>query len=130
MTVQGACSVVSATDLSFGSQTTIASNIDTSSTIGVQCSNSTPYSIGLSAGGGTGATVATRLLTSGAQTIPYAIFRDSNRTQVWGVTAAVDTQGGTGSGAVQSYTVYGRVAPVANPVAGAYTDTVTITVTY
>lgn len=130
MTVSGACSVVSASDLSFGAQTTIASNLDTSSTIAVQCTNSTPYTIGLSAGGGTGATVASRLLTAGQATIPYTIYRDSNRTQLWGSTTNVDTVGGTGSGASQSYTVYGRVAPVASPAAGSYSDTVAITVTY
>ncbi|MDZ4375005.1 MAG: spore coat U domain-containing protein [Phenylobacterium sp.] len=130
MTVQGACSVVSATSLDFGSHSTIASNVDSSSTIGVQCTNATPYSIGLSAGQGAGATVSSRLLTSGGQTIPYGIYRDAGHTQLWGATPAVDTQGGTGSGAVQSFTIYGRVAPVANPQAGAYTDTVSVTVTY
>jgi spore coat protein U-like protein len=79
---------------------------------------------------GTGATVASRLLTSGANTIPYTIYRDSNRTQLWGATANVDTQAGTGDGSVQTYTAYGRVAPVANPVVGAYADTVSIVVTY
>jgi len=130
LTIQGACSVQSASDLAFGSQTSIPSNLDATSTIGVQCSNTTPYTIGLSAGVGAGATVAARLLTVGGSTIPYSIYRDSNHTQVWGVTAAVDTQGGTGNGAVQSYTAYGRAPPVASPAVGAYTDTVAVTVTY
>lgn len=108
----------------------MATNLDATGTIGVQCTNSTPYAIGLSAGGGTGATVAARLMTSGAQTIPYGLYRDANRSQVWGVTNAVDTQGATGSGSVQSFTYYGRVAPIASPLAGAYTDTVSVTVTY
>ena len=45
-------------------------------------------------------------------------------------TPNTDTQGGTGSGAVQNYTVYGQVAPVSSPAAGAYTDTIAVTVTY
>ena len=130
MTIEGSCSVASATTLDFGSHATVASNVDSSSTIGVQCTSATPYSIGLSAGQGSGATVSNRLLTSGGASIPYTIYRDSNHTQVWGVTNAVDTQGGTGNGGVQSFTVYGRVPPVASPPAGAYSDTIAVTVTY
>jgi spore coat protein U-like protein len=130
MTVQGACSVQSATTLAFGSQTSLASNVDATSSIGVQCTNATPYTIALNAGGGTGATVASRVMTAGGSTIPYALYRDSGRSMNWGQTASVDTQGGTGNGAVQTYTVYGRVAPVSSPDAGSYADTIAVTVTY
>src|ERR1700761_2507368 len=97
MTIQSTCSVQSISDLAFGSQTAITSNLDAATTIGVVCTNGTPYNIGLSAGTGSGASVASRLLTSGANTVPYSIYRDSNRTQVWGVTTNVDTQSGTGN---------------------------------
>lgn len=131
LNIQGSCSIQSATDMAFGAQTALGSNLDVSSSIGVQCTNSTPYTISLSAGGGTGATIASRILTNaGGGTIGYGIFRDSNRTQVWGSTAAVDTQGGTGNGSVQTYTAYGRVAPVVTPAIGSYSDTVAVTVTY
>lgn len=131
LNVQGSCSIQSATDMAFGAQSTLASNLDVTSSIGVQCTNSTPYTISLSAGGGAGATIASRLLTNaGGGTIGYGIFRDSNRTQVWGSTASVDTQGGTGNGSVQTYTAYGRVAPVVSPAIGSYNDTVSVTVTY
>ena len=128
--IQGSCSVQSATNLSFGNRTAIAAALDATSSIGVQCSTTTPYSVGLSAGGGTGATMAARLLTAGSDTIPYTVYRDSNRTQVWGTTATVDTIAGTGDGSVQTYTVYGRIAPVANLVVGNYTDSLSIVVTY
>jgi spore coat protein U-like protein len=130
LVVQGACSLQSAATLGFGSQTSISSNLDVSSAIGVVCTSATPYTIGLNAGAGSGATVASRLLTNGSATIPYAIYQDSGRTQVWGVTAGVDTQSGVGTGLVQSYTAYGRVAPVSNPTTGDYTDTVSVTVSY
>jgi spore coat protein U-like protein len=130
LTIQGACSLQSTSDLAFGSQSAVASNLDATSSIGVQCSNTTPYTIGLSAGAGTGATVAARLLSVGGATIPYTIYRDSNRTQLWGTTANIDTQSGTGNGALQTFTAYGRVAPVANPAVGAYTDSISVTVTY
>ena len=130
MTIQSTCSVQSISDLAFGSQTSITSNLDAATTIGVVCTNGTPYNIGLSAGTGSGASVTSRLLTSGANTVPYSIYRDSNRTQVWGVTTNVDTQSGTGNGSTQNFTAYGRIAPVSNPTVGVYADTVAVTVTY
>jgi outer membrane usher protein len=36
----------------------------------------------------------------------------------------------TGNGASQPFTVYGRVPPQTTPTPGAYSDTVTVTVTY
>ena len=130
LTIQGACSVQSASNLSFGSTTTLPADVDVTSSIGVQCTTTTPYTIGVSAGGGTGATVATRLLTAGAATLPYTVYRDSGRTQVWGVTAGVDTVAGTGNGAVQSFTVYGRLPQAASPAVGSYTDSLSVIVTY
>src|SRR5258706_3191148 len=70
LTIVGTCSVTSASNLAFGSASTVPADIDISSNIGVQCSNSTPYTVALNAGSGTGATVTGRLLTSGASTIP------------------------------------------------------------
>jgi spore coat protein U-like protein len=130
MTIQATCSVQSASDLAFGSQTAITSNLDATGSIVVVCTNSAPYTIGLSAGSGSGASVAARLLTSSATTVPYTIYRDSAHSQVWGVTPNVDTQGGSGTGSAQTYTTYGRIAAVSNPTVGAYADTVSITVTY
>ncbi len=134
LTIQASCTVSSTTTLAFGSTSAITSNVDSSSTLGIQCTNTTPYTIALSAGGGSGATVSTRLLstTVGATTytIPYTIYQDSGRTQLWGVTTGTDTVGSTGTGAVQNFTAFGRVPPVSAPVVGAYTDTVSVTVTY
>jgi spore coat protein U-like protein len=41
-----------------------------------------------------------------------------------------DTVAGVGNGAAQPYTVYGRVLPQVTPAPGAYSDTITITVTF
>lgn len=131
LTIQGECKVQSASNVSFGTHGVIDANIDTTSTIGVQCTNSTPYTVALSAGAGTGATVAARKMTSAANdTVNYGLYRDASRTQVWGVTQNVDTQAGTGNGAVQSYTAYGRVSAQSTPAQGAYSDLVAVTITY
>jgi hypothetical protein len=43
----------------------------------VQCTNGTPYSIGLNAGAGSGATVAVRKMTHGSATIDYSLYRNN-----------------------------------------------------
>ncbi|MGY4289602.1 spore coat protein U-like protein [Bradyrhizobium sp. LM2.7] len=131
ITIQSNCVVQSATDLAFGSQGVITANIDAQSTISVQCTNTTPYTIGINVGNGAGATVASRKMTGpAAATVNYSVYRDAARTLVWGTTIGTDTIAGTGNGSTQPLTVYGRVPPQTTPAAGAYSDTLTVTVTY
>jgi spore coat protein U-like protein len=131
MTLQAECKLTSASDLAFGTSGVIQSAINSTSTIGVQCTNTTPYNVGLSAGAGSGATVSLRKMTSASgATINYQLFRDSARTQTWGDQVGTNTASGTGNGAVQSLTVYGTVPAQTTPAAGSYTDTVQVTVTY
>lgn len=129
ITITASCSVVSATAINFGSVATIAANIDQTSTLTVNCSSTTPYTISLDAGGGTGATIATRKMMNGANFVNYTLYRDAGRTQLWG-TAVGDTVAGTGTGANQTLTIYARTPTQAVPPPGAYTDVVNITITY
>ena len=128
--IVASCTINSASTLNFGSQGVLIANVDQTSTLQVQCTNTTPYNVGLNAGTGTGATVAVRKMTSGANTVNYSLYSDSARTTVWGNTVGTDTVAATGSGASQSYTVYGRVTAQTTPAPATYSDTVTVTVTY
>jgi spore coat protein U-like protein len=65
MTVTSSCVINSASTLNFGSQGVLVANVDNTSTVQVQCTNTTPYNIGLDAGTGSGATVTTRKMTKG-----------------------------------------------------------------
>ncbi len=132
ITITNACTIVSATNMNFGSVGVIgASGVDATSTITVQCTSSAPYNIGLSAGTGAGATVASRLMTSGASnTVGYSLYQDVAHSLVWGTTIGTNTVAGTGTGASQAYTVYGHVPSQSTPPAAAYNDTITVTVTY
>jgi spore coat protein U-like protein len=121
MSITASCTIVSAGTLNFGSSGVLTANVDQSSTIQVQCTNTTPYNIGLDAGTATGATVSTRKMTNGAATISYSLLSNAGRT---------DTVASTGTGASQSFTVYGRVPPQTTPAPATYTDTITVTVTY
>src|SRR4051794_10334423 len=128
--ISASCIISSASTLNFGSSGVIATVINQTSTVQVQCTNTTPYNIGLNAGTATGATVATRKMTSGANTISYSLFRDAGMTTNWGQTVGTDTVSSTGTGAAQSFTVYGQVPAQSTPAPGAYSDTITVTVTY
>lgn len=100
--------------------------------ISVTCTNGAPYWISLSVGGGSGATVATRKMTivAGSTTLNYSLYRDTNHTQVWGVTNGTDTVSGTGNGSAQSITVYGQMLASQPLTVGNYNDTVTATINY
>lgn len=130
MTITSSCIINSASTLDFGSAGVLSANVDQTSTIQVQCTNTTPYNIGLDEGVGAGATVAARKMSNGADTVTYSLYSNAGRTTVWGDTVGIDTVSGMGSGAAQGYTVYGRVPPQTTPAAASYTDTVTVTVTY
>jgi spore coat protein U-like protein len=69
-------------------------------------------------------------MTNGAATISYSLFSNAGRTTNWGNTVGTDTVASTGTGASQSFTVFGRVPPQTTPAPATYTDTITVTVTY
>ena len=127
-TVLSTCAVA-ASPLAFGNYS--MAQLDSSAPLLVTCTNGTTYTVGLSAGVGAGASVASRKLTGPAsQALTYALYGDVGRTTLWGQTIGVDTIAGTGNGAAQTLTVYGRVPASQGPGAGAYTDTITVTLTY
>ncbi len=129
-TVINACSVTSGT-LAFGSYSTLNSSpTNATASISVTCTLSVPYNVGLDAGTGTGATVAARKMTNGASTLTYSIYQDSGHTTVWGNTIGTNTVTGTGTGLLQTLTAYGQIPASQVVLALAYTDTVTVTVTY
>jgi spore coat protein U-like protein len=129
-TITATCTINSASTLNFGTVGVLAGNTDQTSTIQVTCTNTTPYNIGLDVGTGSGATVAVRKLTSGGATVNYSLYTDAGRATLWGNTVGTDTQAGTGNGAAQNYTVYGRIPAQTTPAPGNYADTITVTVTY
>lgn len=129
-TVISGCNV-SATNLSFGNYDPLSLlDQDGTSTITVQCSLGTTYDIGLDPGSGSGATVAARKMTKGADTLTYSLYRDLARLLVWGNTVDSDTHSGIGTGLSIPHVVYGRIPAGQNVNTGSYTDTVTVTVTF
>ena len=131
-TVTANCTI-STSALAFGNVNTISgANVDGTGGLTITCTNGTPWSAAAGVGAGSGASYANRRMTSGANLLNYNIYTTAARTTVWGNgTAGTSAVAGTGSGTAQAVTVYGRVASGQTGVpAGAYADTVSVTVTY
>ncbi|MBV1705002.1 MAG: spore coat U domain-containing protein [Hyphomicrobiales bacterium] len=117
--------------LNFGAVSVLTSAVTASTTLGVQCTNTTPYSVGLDGGvtAGTGASPTARQLAKGAARVTYGLYQDAAHATPWGNTSA-NWVAGTGTGLVQNYAIYGQVPAQTTPASGAYSDTVTVTVTF
>jgi spore coat protein U-like protein len=137
LTIQAQCVINSTAALNFPTSGVLGgasgtANTDQTTTVAVQCTNTTPFNIGLDAGTTTGATTTVRKLlnTGSTATVNYTLWQDSGHSTNWGNQVGTDTVSDTGSGASHSYTVFGRIPPQTTPAPGTYADTVTVTVTY
>jgi spore coat protein U-like protein len=113
-------------DLDFGTAGLIGSNIDAEASMTIVCTEGTDYTISID-GGGSG-DPDNRRLVSGGNSVSYDLYSNPQRSARWG-TAPGSTVSGDGDGTAQPYGVYGRIPPQP-AAAGAYADTVVVTVTY
>jgi len=130
-TVMSACTLA-ATDLAFGNYSASAATpTDVSNNLTLTCTSGLPYTISLD-GGTTSANVAARNMTDGAShSLKYFLYTTAARTTLWGDgTVGTSTLAGTGNGASQSLSVYGRIPGAQFVAAGAYSDRITVTVNY
>ena len=112
--------------------------MNSTASITAQCTDTTPYSIGL--GSGLNASGSQRRMQLGAtgNYIKYNLYTDSGYSDPWSATTSTTscTAGsstcdlGTGTGSNQNFTVYGQVPAQTAPVAGTYGDTVVVTATF
>lgn len=130
------CGGYLASDMDFGTLNgRLATAIDQQATLTLTCIRRTAFNValdnGLNASGSTRRMRHTNAAFSTAL-IPYELYRTPARDTRWGTTVGTDTVAGTGTGAAQSITIYGRTPATvgALPVAGTYRDTVVVTVTY
>ena len=134
-TIISSCTV-SGTTLNFGNSIDALATgtpLDATSALSVQCTNTTPYTVALNAGSNAGgaSNFSARTMTAGSRTLGYQLYMDAGRSTVWGDgTTSSGTASGTGTGSSQTLSIYGRLPSIANAVPGAYTDTVTVTITY
>jgi spore coat protein U-like protein len=135
-TVQSTCSATAAT-LAFPNYTPGGGAQIGNTTISVKCTKNTPFTVALNAGATTGDAYAQRVMGgSGANTLQYNLFTTAALAQVFGDgSGGTGTVAGTGLGVAtaNAVQVFGQVPDSATnqaAVPGAYTDTITVTVTY
>lgn len=121
---------IQAQNLNFGSYT--GAILTGTTTITTDCSNGAPYNVGLNAGTAPGATVTTRKMTGPASSdlLSYTLSQDSAHSVNWGNTIGTDTVASTGTGAAQTFTVFGQIPASQFTTTGTYTDTITATLTF
>ncbi len=135
-TVLSACGVSTPLTLALGIYNPSAATALVSTTsFTVICSIGTPYSLGMSAGLHTGATVTTRKMTSptataGSNVLAYGLFKDASLSTNWD--NSISAIGYSGTGLSQLYTVYGSIPANQYGATTAidYADTITLTLTY
>jgi len=130
LTIVANC-IISAQPLNFGSsQGVLATAVSANTTVGVTCTNTTPYNLGLNAGTGTGSTTSARTMSgtgANTSTVAFNLFQTAGATN-WGNTQGTDTLAGTGNGTLQTLTVYGQVPAQTTPQPDTYKSTITATV--
>lgn len=109
--------------------------IRTTGSIMVNCTSGTTYSISLSTGGATGATVNARAMTCSSctpSTLGYQLFSDATYTVNWGNAASGTALNKTGTGNSQTATIYGQIPALEAFYAGSggsnYNDSVLVTI--
>ena len=120
---------ISAGTLGFGSYS--GATLDAAAAVGVNCSNGAPYYVAL--GGGNNQSGSLRRMAGPVgNLLSYQLYSDSARLTPWGDGSAQlgARRGGTGSGAAQSLSVYGRIPAAQSPAAGSYSDSVVVTIEY
>ncbi len=118
------CSVT-ATDLAFGAYANVA--IAATSTISVTCTSGGAYTVGLN--DGLHFSTTRRMQNAGTDYLSYELYKEVGHTNRWG-SAGGELVSGTGTGAAQDLTVYGDLPGSQGLIAGSYSDTITVTVTY
>jgi spore coat protein U-like protein len=119
------CALITS-DLDFGTSGKIGDNIDAETDLSLTCTAGTDYTISIDGGGAHDPN--NRLLRSGDNSVSYGLYSDASRHDVWG-TASGSTVSGDGDGTEQTHGVYGRIPPQP-AAAGAYADTVVVTISY
>jgi len=148
ISLSASCVISSGGALAFPGAGVLNTAINGSTTLGVICTNTTPYSVSLS--GGLNGTITQRQmkLTTGSALVAYNLYTDNTYATIWGdgttagsktvgitgtstvVQSTGSTLGGVANGATQTMTVYGQIVSQTTPQPGSYSDTITATVNF
>lgn len=140
LTIGSGCSVTGATGgsgnnfgtINFGNHASLVDSIlaqlaGTSGPMELNCSTGTLYTISLD--NGVNAAGAQRQMSNGAgANVTYNLYQNAGLTQVWNSTTGIFS--GVGTGIAIPFIVYGLIPVQATPIAGNYSDTVVVTISW
>jgi spore coat protein U-like protein len=126
---------VTATDLAFGAYTAqTGSPLQGQTLLRATCTPGSTYNVGLNEGATSGATINQRQMKptsgTGTQNLNYQLYSDSARSVIWGNTPGTNTVTGVGTGLAVDHTVFGAIPGSQVVPAGAYEDTITVTISF
>ena len=124
-----ACGTFSTVSVVFGSYDSLSGrSLDSAGSVTVSCDVGDSFSIALSSGQGT---LLGRQMVGGSNVMMYNLFTDAQRSVIWGDgTNGTVVVNGSGSGTSVIYTVYGRIPGGQNLPAGAYSDSIVVTLNF
>jgi spore coat protein U-like protein len=122
----GSCAITSVLPVTFGSYT--GTTIRVTGSVTFLCTNGTSYSIGLSTGSGSGATVNNRKMSGAGAALSYSLFSDPGYTTNWGDIGGTGLVSGTATGDSQTVNIYAQLSVGQYAPAESYNDTVTVTI--
>lgn len=125
-TVSAFCNLTVGPTIAFGTITSTAAAINAASSIDVECSNGTPYTVGINDGNNVG-----RRMTDGTNFLDYELYSDAGRTASF-FNIALSSIGGTGAGVgtLLTHNIFAQIPSQTTPPSNAYNDTVVVTVRY
>lgn len=101
-------------------------NLDSTGHVMVTCDVSSSFSVSLSTGAGT---YASRTMQNGTHQLSYNLYSDPAHTMVWGDGTAGSVVV-SGSGTSVDEVIYGSAPAGQNPYIGAYSDAITVMLTF
>jgi spore coat protein U-like protein len=138
--VVAACKVNSSTGIAFGNYDPANANataaLPGTGSMNITCTKSTVATVALDQGAnantGSTCTAPDRRMKAGTNFLSYGIYTDTGRQSAWGCTSGTNTSSFTSTTAASgvALTTYGSVPGGQDLPAGAYTDTVTFTVSF
>ncbi|EUC69912.1 hypothetical protein Y017_13215 [Alcanivorax sp. 97CO-5] len=119
---------ITAHDLDFGTQSSPLPQTDSDTFIDVRCTNTSPFTVGLS--DGLNPSGGSRRMRDGSQFVSYGLFQDAARSIPWDSTT--NRKGATGLGTSTSImmSVFGRIPAAPSTPPGNYTDTITVDIEF
>jgi spore coat protein U-like protein len=130
LTVRSGCSLQTRPLMFVTSNGLIDLDIDATSTMTVICSPNTTYEIDIDDGLHAQGNNKRRMATAAGSLLPYNVYLDSARKNVWGKGSTKVMTGNSGNGAPINVPIYGRVPSAIIIPNGAYKDTLVVTINF